>query len=792
LSNSTGVRKESTQDSRIIRGIIENERLFVESLSPFAGSGISGIGSSGQRGPNSVSPAGNSLNLAGGVMRGPFGNDLLILEIVSDQIEVSKASGNDAPYIVLNPELGLDDDLVTIIPGTGAVTQRELWLEIANKTITFKTTGNIFTPSGTDFAAPAGSIIKLIFSNNLNGWVIVSSSSGIGSGSSDSFPLRYPLSAHGSIGLVTEIFDWDFHGHTATLTGDISVSFSNLPLAGFGEDIKLHFLHDGLAGNRIITFPGTVNNLTTVTIAAGQDAIIVLTTDDAGVSFHAYSESGISSESSGLLSNLTIDVDKDWNQKNITNLGGIFFDQANQTINPSALGIVYATAAQKSHSFFAGITEVARFEETTPGNYINQFLAILNMNGNEINQTKHIAFDGLEGLVKTTESGIGMDNITENAMIYNVPLTTQSHNFKAAGELLVAISRVGTNSGLLSVDNIQSDRVILDELLELLSFDNVSPVNGQIWRESSSGILKARQNGITENLIGVGKLVDLTDFTPDLVPITGDLIVRKDDGTFHELLKGADGKILTANSASSNGLGLEWQTSPAADNLGSHVATQFLDMDGNSIDNILRSIYNANAVPSTGREIAGTSDGLFLGTANTKKIVMAENGQKFLEMDASVLKPSIDNVLSLGELAKRFSAINAGSGDFSDTLLVSGDAEFESDVFIGNSINDELSVTAKIVSDLKIDDGKVIKPNIGEIGFYVKRIGTIGSEGAMGVPFDPDFESTASAADISYGNSLGSLGVYGRGGDQEALLVIKTKTSPSTWRGVLLNDITLT
>ena len=91
----------------------------------------------------------------------------------------------------------------------------------------------------------------------------------------------------------------------------------------------------------------------------------------------------------------------------------------------------------------------------------------------------------------------------------------------------------------------------------------------------------------------------------------------------------------------------------------------------------------------------------------------------------------------------------------------------------------------------EIQDGKRIIPNSGRIGIFSKNIGNIGVEGSLGIPFDTEFESTAAAADTDFGNALGSIGMYGRQGGTP-LLVVKTLTSPSTWRGVLLNNITLT
>jgi len=162
------------------------------------------------------------------------------------------------------------------------------------KTLVLKVGGNIDISS--DITIIDSEYAELVFWEDAGTgkWLLIKSGSG-GGGGSASFPLQYPISNHGSIGLVTEIFDLNFHAHKATLTGDISVAFSNPPIVSLGEDFKIHFFHDGLAGDRIVTFPVSVKNLTTVTLSVGEDAIIVLTTDDGGVTYDVNTQGGVAS-----------------------------------------------------------------------------------------------------------------------------------------------------------------------------------------------------------------------------------------------------------------------------------------------------------------------------------------------------------------------------------------------------------------------------------------------------------------------------------------------------------------
>ena len=135
--------------------------------------------------------------------------------------------------------------------------------------------------------------------------------------------------------------------------------------------------------------------------------------------------------------------------------------------------------------------------------------------------------------------------------------------------------------------------------------------------------------------------------------------------------------------------------------------------------------------------------------------------------------------------------IDATGVTINDNLIIQDDLTVQDDVTLGFSGGDELTINATLVSDLNIENGNEIKPDSGQIGIFVNDFGSIGTFGSLGIPFDPNFESTAAAADTDFGDVVGSIGVYGRAGGTP-LLVVKTVDSPSTWRGVLLNNITLT
>ncbi len=283
MSSSTGIRKESSENNRVIRGLIENDKAFVESLKPvIAASALSGTGGGGgDSGTGSGgSASGNFLPLSGGAMRGPLANESAILTISSDAIDVSSTSGNDASYVILNPEGGTADNLVTITPGSDVLPNRELWLEIFNQTITLKNTGNIITPSG-DFAAPAGTVLKLVYVTTLTSWVIVASSSGIGGGSG-SLPINVNVTNVPSpVNPVTlNLNDSDGHVWRYELTQDLTIgSVTNIPPNLTQRTFEIEIVNDDAPNSWDVFLPSNFidelgNQISSFTVEAGKFVLL--------------------------------------------------------------------------------------------------------------------------------------------------------------------------------------------------------------------------------------------------------------------------------------------------------------------------------------------------------------------------------------------------------------------------------------------------------------------------------------------------------------------------------------
>jgi len=165
----------------------------------------------------------------------------------------------------------------------------------------------------------------------------------------------------------------------------------------------------------------------------------------------------------------------------------------------ASLGLVLSTALSGKFSIQDVITPIATFDNTT-GLKMEGTHGI-NMNKNTINTIGQIQLDRTVAFSPTIETGISFDN-TLSALNYNVGFTSDVHAFRAAGELLASISRIGSNEGQLSIEAVVANILQANEMLFLASFTNTVPSNGDVWRDSGDGEFKFRQNGITEGLGG--------------------------------------------------------------------------------------------------------------------------------------------------------------------------------------------------------------------------------------------------------------------------------------------------
>ena len=175
---STGVREGNSNEKRIIKGLINNEAAFIQSLRVFANtSTLSGLGvTEGDSNNSPLEASGNYLSKSGDFMVGQIGNafdSIAATNIVDDTLDVSKSTGTTYPVVILQGESPpTEDDLVTIVQGEDVFPYQELVIRTRSSIITIKNSDNINTPDGNDLVLPVGSIIHLYFDTFLGEWMI--------------------------------------------------------------------------------------------------------------------------------------------------------------------------------------------------------------------------------------------------------------------------------------------------------------------------------------------------------------------------------------------------------------------------------------------------------------------------------------------------------------------------------------------------------------------------------------------------------------------------------------------
>ena len=164
-------------------------------------------------------------------------------------------------------------------------------------------------------------------------------------------------------------------------------------------------------------------------------------------------------------------------------------------------GIRLSLISGEEFEIFSNITSILKISNTIGLEMVGSH--VIKMGNNIINTIRELQFSNSNIHTPSNENTIGFDT-ADKALKYSVALTTDSHRFYANTDLLASFSRIGSNAGLLSVQAVTATFLQAIETLFLSTFTNSSPTNGEIWRDSSSGKFKARENGITFDLINGG------------------------------------------------------------------------------------------------------------------------------------------------------------------------------------------------------------------------------------------------------------------------------------------------
>lgn len=328
-----------------------------------------------------------------------------------------------------------------------------------------------------------------------------------------------------------------------TIDRNITFSFTNLPTSGSYEGILVIIDIDGTGGFDTPIWPASVTNPPTVSTVANTRTSVMLYTIDGGTTVTHATSVG-SSTGGTLLSNLTIDVTKDWAAQGVSNFGnltgvtGIDLDGVSATIE----GVVNLQFFQTAHSinslsgemdfqvastdffrFIAGGAEIARFEDIAT-------VLSLDMKLHAIKNVKHIDFDtAASETFPNTAVAIGYDT-TANELRYNVE-NLGTHNWSVNGvpEVEIAANNMTFRDGYQVIFNPDSTNAGLN--VGLLVGDTSAPENGDIYYNSTTNKFVFRENGAFVGLGATPNAIVQLDSNVTVTDAGSGLITMTVDGT---------------------------------------------------------------------------------------------------------------------------------------------------------------------------------------------------------------------------------------------------------------------
>jgi len=495
--------------------------------------------------------------------------------IENDTLDVSKTSGVTFPVVILQGELLADDDLVTITQGEDVFPFQELVIRTRVNIITVKNSDNINTPDGNDLVLSVGSIIHLYFDTFLGEWVIDGGTPFFGSGGVSfpiDFPELDTGSP--TVSITIDFADSDRHFRAIELSDDLVVDLINIPAAGalctiyFTQDgVGGHVPTIPLLDNQdeLSNIDTTAGGTTVFTIQAAFSTVLGFTsgkniffgssvanwanfpavadivakgagdgmsnighldfinnaaTPVAAVSLYSDGTDLFANTGGGVV-NLSDTgeffgpwtANHDAGAKSLTNLALAQIVDIGSVVRGSisgdvTTGLTLATASGGKLSIQDVITPIATFEDsvglTIEGTHV------INMSQNIINTIGQAQFDRAVAFSPTVETGISFDN-TLSALNYNVGLTSDIHAFRAAGELLVSITRFGSNLGQVSAAAL----IAADATTPA---DSILQTNGQLFFADSATDPtlngQFRRNGTDVKVFTGGAVVNLTGLDP--------------------------------------------------------------------------------------------------------------------------------------------------------------------------------------------------------------------------------------------------------------------------------------
>jgi len=283
----------------------------------------------------------------------------------------------------------------------------------------------------------------------------------------------------------------------------VEFNFTNLPVSGSYEGILVIIDIDSIGGFASPIWPGSLVNPPVIPTIADQRFSVMLYTINAGSTVtHATS---VGSSTGGEFfgpwtANHDAGVNSLVNAAAVAYVDTLGFPRGTIAGDNGAAALRLSLATGGKFLISDVLTSILEIDDTTGLTMLGSH--VINMGNNIINTISELQFSNSNAHTPSNELSIAFD-INDDALKYSVALITDVHMFFADTDLLATFSRVGSNEGLLSIQAVTAAFLQATETLFLSTFNNTTPTNGDIWRDSGDGEFKFRQNGVTETLGGI-------------------------------------------------------------------------------------------------------------------------------------------------------------------------------------------------------------------------------------------------------------------------------------------------
>lgn len=317
---------------------------------------------------------------------------------------------------------------------------------------------------------------------------------------------------HGSISAQTLNLDWTVANfHRVTATGDIRFKFQNPPADGKWQEIILEITQDS-TGERNLSFVDSFAN-GTPTIDKTADAVTRLRIYHRA-DVYVWAPYFASGGGASALSGLSIDVDKDWAEKKISNLGGlalingsiisgveaINFGSANDRISERALNNVTTLDFVGDHDHIVSASDTVRYNAATSHDVIFSF-------GEEANNSR---FDVLKITRNYLELGEGIElrfpglaEITTRKVSNDFDIEFQVGQLRRfLFKFDSADKPIQFTRGTVTVEHSIVDISAVNDHIQLSSISSAAPTtNGAIWLKNKNMRIRTGDKTINMTLL---------------------------------------------------------------------------------------------------------------------------------------------------------------------------------------------------------------------------------------------------------------------------------------------------